>query len=145
MKRRVIDLLFHDHGTRRGEGSASRSGRSLPRERPGTICTGGWVGPRARLDRCEKSRPTGNRSPDRPARSQSLYRLHYPVHIIHLQTSVIDLKKFFIKIHNHRHVSAVLLNPQTDYNYIKLRCPTLKITLKFKCQFLHHALVFALY
>ena len=28
-----------------------------PRERPGTHCTGGWVGPRAGLDRCEKSRP----------------------------------------------------------------------------------------
>ena len=28
-----------------------------PRERPGTHCTGGWVGPRASLDRCGKSRP----------------------------------------------------------------------------------------
>jgi hypothetical protein len=28
-----------------------------PRERPGTHCTGGWVGPRAGLDVCEKSRP----------------------------------------------------------------------------------------
>jgi len=27
---RGIALLFHDHGTRRGEGSASRTGRSLP-------------------------------------------------------------------------------------------------------------------
>ena len=27
---RGIALLFHDHGTRRGEGSASRPGRSLP-------------------------------------------------------------------------------------------------------------------
>jgi hypothetical protein len=29
------------------------------RERPGTHCTGGWVGPSAGLDVCEKSRPTG--------------------------------------------------------------------------------------
>jgi hypothetical protein len=29
------------------------------------------VGPRARLDGCGKSRPTGIRSPDRPARSKS--------------------------------------------------------------------------
>jgi hypothetical protein len=37
------------------------------------------VGPRAGLDVCEKSRPTtGIRSPDRPARNQSLYRLSYP-------------------------------------------------------------------
>ena len=36
-------------------------------------------GPRAGLDRCGKSRhPTGIRFPDRPARSQSLYRLSYP-------------------------------------------------------------------
>jgi hypothetical protein len=28
-----------------------------PRERAGTHCTGGWVGPRAGLDVCEKSRP----------------------------------------------------------------------------------------
>ena len=28
-----------------------------PRERPGIHCTEGWVGPRAGLDRCGKSRP----------------------------------------------------------------------------------------
>jgi len=44
-----------------------------PQERPSTHCTGGWVGPRTGLDG-GKSRPTGNRFPDRPARSQSLYR-----------------------------------------------------------------------
>jgi len=51
-----------------------------PRERPGTHCIGGWVGPRADLDRCRKCcspHPSGIRSPDRPARSQSLYRLSY--------------------------------------------------------------------
>jgi hypothetical protein len=51
-----------------------------PRERPGTHCTGGWVGPRAGLDRCEKSHPHRDSTPDRPARSQSLYRLNYRVH-----------------------------------------------------------------
>jgi hypothetical protein len=52
-----------------------------PREIPGTHCTGGWVGPRAGLDVCEKSRPHGIPSPDRPARSQSLHRLSYPAHL----------------------------------------------------------------
>ena len=48
-----------------------------PRERPGTHCMGDWVGPRAGLDGCGKSRPTGIRSPDLYACSESLYRLSY--------------------------------------------------------------------
>ena len=41
------------------------------------------MGPRADLDRCGKSRPlTEIRSPDRPALSQSLYQLRYPVHLL---------------------------------------------------------------
>ena len=38
------------------------------RERPGTHCTGGWVGPSAGLEG-GNSRPNGIRSPDRRARS----------------------------------------------------------------------------
>jgi hypothetical protein len=57
---------------------ASHPGRLYPRERPGTHFTGGLVGPRAGLDRCGKSRPHRVRSPDRPARSESLYRLSCP-------------------------------------------------------------------
>jgi hypothetical protein len=48
-----------------------------PWERPGTHCTGDWVGPRAGLDVCEKSGPTRIELPDLPACSQSLYRLSY--------------------------------------------------------------------
>jgi hypothetical protein len=48
------------------------------------------VGPRAGLDRCGKSRPTGIPSPDRPARSQSLYRLRYPAHCHLKYQSYID-------------------------------------------------------
>jgi hypothetical protein len=47
-------------------------------ERPGTDCIGGWVGPKAGLNGCGKSRPIGIRSPDRPACSESLYRLSNP-------------------------------------------------------------------
>jgi hypothetical protein len=72
-----IAQLFLNLGTR-GEWSASRLGRLYPRERPGTHCTEGWMGPGAGLDRCGKSRPTGIRSPDLPARSELLYRLRYP-------------------------------------------------------------------
>ena len=69
------------------EGGRVRGQRHAPaalyaQERPGTHCTGGWVGPTTGLDRCGKSR-IGIRSPDRPARSQSLYRLRYPAHEVY--------------------------------------------------------------
>jgi hypothetical protein len=38
------------------------------------------MGPRAGLDACGKSRPDGDSIPDRPASSESLYRLSYPAH-----------------------------------------------------------------
>ena len=34
-----------------------------PREGPGTQCIGGWVGPRAGLEGCGKSRPHGDSIP----------------------------------------------------------------------------------
>jgi hypothetical protein len=82
----------------RGEWSAARPCRTLPRERPSTHCTGGWVGPRAGLDRCGKSRPSGIRSPDRPVRSsvaiptelpRPLYRQSYPAHYSRMRRSKI--------------------------------------------------------
>jgi hypothetical protein len=50
-----------------------------PGKRPGTHCTGGWVGPRAGLD--------GFRSPARPARSESLYRLRWHVRNVFLASA----------------------------------------------------------
>ena len=52
-----------------GEWSAARPGRSLPLERPGTHCTGGWVGPRTGVDG-RKISPHQVSIPDRLARSQ---------------------------------------------------------------------------
>jgi hypothetical protein len=49
-----------------------------PRERRGTHFIGGWVGPRPVSTGVENLPPTGIRSPDRPARSESLYRLSSP-------------------------------------------------------------------
>jgi len=42
---------------------------------------GGWLGPRAIVDGCGISRPSQNSIPDRPAHSDSLYRLSCPVYI----------------------------------------------------------------
>jgi len=52
-----------------------------PRERPGTHCTGGWVGPRTGLGRAENLVPTGIRSQTVHPVAQSLYRLSYPAHV----------------------------------------------------------------
>ena len=86
---RGIALLFHDRGTRRGWVVSSTprphftSGKdSVPILQeagwaPGPVWTGG------------KSRPHRDSILDRPARSQSLYRLSYPAHI---QKLVYDTK-----------------------------------------------------
>ena len=66
-----------------------------PRERPGTHFTGGWVGPMAGLDRFGESLPTGIRSPDRPARSQPLYRLNYPTH-----SALVPIRHLFHMAHS---------------------------------------------
>ena len=64
-----------------------------PRERPGTHCTGGWVGPRAGMDRW-KILPPGIRSPDCSAHSQLLYWLSYPAHMSLHNMLVLSLWKF---------------------------------------------------
>ena len=66
---RGIALVFHDRDTRRGECSAARPGRTLlPGKDPVPIVQeAGWApGP---VWTGGKSRPTGIRSPNRPARS----------------------------------------------------------------------------
>jgi hypothetical protein len=80
---RGIALLFHDHDTRRGSGD-SVTPRPLftPGKDPepivqevGWALEPVWTG-------VENLAPTGIRSPNRPARSQSLYRLRYLGHIV---------------------------------------------------------------
>ena len=46
-----------------------------PGKRPGTYCTGGWVGSRAGLDGCGKSRPQWASIPYRQVRSPKLKEL----------------------------------------------------------------------
>jgi hypothetical protein len=59
---------------------ASTTPRPLyPRQIPDTHCTGGWLDPGPVWTCAKNLAPTGIRSPDRPARSQSLYRLSYPL------------------------------------------------------------------
>ena len=89
---RHIAIPYLDHVTRRGSG-ASVTPRPFftPRKDPVPIVQeGGWV-PRPIWTSAENLAPTGIRYPDRPVRSQSLYRLRYPAHhdnmtIRHLQS-----------------------------------------------------------
>ena len=96
---RGIALLFLDHGSRRGEGSASRPGRSVP---PGKKTRYPLYrrlsGPQDRSGQVREISPlTGIRSPDRPARSQSLYRLRYPAH----RLTIAQRKHFsFLPLHS---------------------------------------------
>jgi len=80
---RGIALLFHDHGTRRGWG-VSVTIRLLftPRKDPVPIVQeAGWA-PGPAWTGAENLAPNGIRSTNRAARSQSLYRLHYPTHLM---------------------------------------------------------------
>ena len=74
-----IALPFHDRGTRRGWGvSVTPRPLFIPGKGPVSIVQeAGWAsGPV--WTGAEILAPTGIRSPDRPARSQSLYQLSYP-------------------------------------------------------------------
>jgi len=65
---RGITLPFHDRGTRRGEWSAARPGRSLPPWKTRYPFYRRLDGPQGRSGRAENLVPTGIRSPDRPTR-----------------------------------------------------------------------------
>jgi hypothetical protein len=77
---RGIALLLHDHGTRRGwvVSSTPRPYFTPGKDPIPIVQEVGWAPDLVWTG--GKSRPTGIRSPDRPSRSQSLYRLSYPAH-----------------------------------------------------------------
>ena len=76
-------------------GGQRQAPAALPSERPCAHCIGGWADRRTGLDGCGMS-PTGIRSPDRPARSESLYRLSYPgSHPQYISAFMIDLYTVF--------------------------------------------------
>jgi hypothetical protein len=56
---RGVALLILDLGARRGWVVSTMPWPLYPREKPGTHCTGGWVGPRAGLDVRKISPPPG--------------------------------------------------------------------------------------
>ena len=77
---RGIALLFHDRGTRRGERSAARPGRTLPPGKTRYPLYRRLGGPQGRSGRAENLVPTGIRSRTVQSVAQSLYRLSYSAH-----------------------------------------------------------------
>ena len=74
--------LFLTSAVEGGEGLASRPGRPLSPGKTRYPLYRRLVGPQGRSGQVRKiSPPTGIRSPDRPARRQSLYRQRHPAHI----------------------------------------------------------------
>ena len=89
---RGIALLFHDCGIRRGwvVSSTPRPHFTLEKEPVPILQEAGWAsGP---VWTGGKSRPHRDSIPDRPSRSQSLYRLSYPAHKV-----IFKVKKFLHK------------------------------------------------
>jgi len=85
---RGIALPFLDHGTRRGWGVSvtPRPLFTLEKDPVPIVQEAGWA-PGPVWTGAENLAPTGIQSPDRPARSQSLYRLRYPAHWIFMAWS----------------------------------------------------------
>ena len=91
---RDIALLFNDRGTRRGWVISSTPRPHLTPGKdlvtilqeagwaPGPVWTGG------------KFRPHRHSIPNRPARSQSLYRLSYPTHVLNLRYSELHSRSY---------------------------------------------------
>ena len=91
-----IALLFHDRGTRRGwvVSSTTRPHFTPGKEPVPILQEAGWApGP---VWTGGKSRPNRDSIPDRPARSQSLYRLSYPAHKLYIYSGSLQINFFAI-------------------------------------------------
>ena len=75
---RTISLLFINFGDGWGWVATPRPGCLMSRKETVTHYKGGWGASRPVWTGAENLSPTGIRTPDRPARSESLYRLRYP-------------------------------------------------------------------
>ena len=109
-----IALLFPQPRRYMGSGwSTSRHGRFTPGKDPAPIVyETGWA-PGPLWTGAENLAPTGIRSPDRLARSESLYRLSYPGPYLHSITSILTMKSLLSSILHMRVVITNLLSSVT--------------------------------
>jgi len=109
-----------------GEGSAARPGRTLPPGKTRYPFYKRLGGSQGQCGRAENLVPTGIRSPDRPARSQSLYRLSYPAHMQIQYHILFDDTASSISIHFRRTVLPFKsMRQQSEIhntNFSKMNC-----------------------
>ena len=93
---RGIALLFHDRSTRRGwvVSSTPRPHFKTGKDRVPILQEAGWAPGLVRTG--GKFRPHLDSIPDRPAHSQSLYRLSYRAHQWNVQTWILLINMFFL-------------------------------------------------
>ena len=115
---RGIALLFHDRRTGRGcVVSSTPRPHFTPGKDPVPILQEAGLAPRpVRTD--GKSRPHRDLIPDRPARSQSLYRLSYPVHMFFIYHPYFQ-QTYFIR----PQVSVCPRDKYSQNNEIKKKLP----------------------
>jgi hypothetical protein len=105
-----------------GVGGQLHAPAALPLgKRPGTYCTGGWVGPRAGLDGCWKSRPHRDSIPG----PSSSYRVAIPA-IMSVVKSTRQLRRLIpIRRHHSREVEKLVLNGRQR----KVKIPNIETTV----------------
>ena len=122
---RGIALLFHDRGTRRGwvVSSTPRPYFTPGKDpvpilqevgwTPGSVWAGG------------KSRPHRDSIPDRPARSQSLYRMSYPAHgyyIYHIKILSFPPTSCFVRFAQQQRSFSIQQATDSNEPTFKTRC-----------------------
>ena len=102
-----------------GEWSAARSGRTLLPGKTQYPLYRRLGGPQGRSGRAENLAPPGFDPSDRPARSQSLYRLSYPAHQTHITYARFCQSRFY-SWYKYICWNYEQINHQQDTNYVFL-------------------------
>ena len=118
---RSIALLFHERGTRRGEWSAARPGRTLPPVKTRYPLYRRLCGPQGRSGRAENLAPPGFNTRTVHPLAQSLYRLSYPAHIYHCTTLNLSQRAVRYSVREQFHLMTVQFRPKYFGNNVSGR------------------------
>ena len=125
-----VALLFHDHGRQKGVSGQQYAPAALyPGKDPVLILQEvGWA-PRP-VWTGGKSRPHRDSISDRPARSQSLYRLSYPAHrcvVVVIKKSYSQNTTIYSITKSLLHVSVTVTIIRQTFQYMDMTCSVLTV------------------